>query len=101
MGSVTNMREAITWLQYTYLYVRMRRNPALYGVDLDEAKSDPTLVRMRLNLIHSAALKLHKSGMIKYDKKAGSLLPTALGKVASHYYVRCESMLVYQNELKP
>lgn len=39
--------------------------------------------------------------MIKYDKRAGTLLPTALGKVASHYYVRCESMLVYQNELKP
>lgn len=58
LGSVTNMREAITWLQYTYLYVRMRRNPPLYGVDMDEAKSDPTLVRMRLNLVHSAALKL-------------------------------------------
>lgn len=58
LGSVTNMREAITWLQYTYLYVRMRRNPPLYGVDMDELKSDPTLVRMRLNLVHSAALKL-------------------------------------------
>lgn len=30
-GTVTNMREAITWLAYTYLYVRMLRNPMVYG----------------------------------------------------------------------
>ncbi len=30
-GTVTNMREAVTWLSYTYLYIRMLRNPTVYG----------------------------------------------------------------------
>ena len=39
--------------------------------------------------------------MIKYDRRTGSFTPTAIGKVASHYYVKCDSMEVYSNELKP
>ena len=27
LGTVSNMEEAIVWLSYTYLYVRMRKNP--------------------------------------------------------------------------
>lgn len=77
----------------------MRRNPSLYGVELDE--DDRTLVRMRLNLVHSAALKLMKAGMVRYDRKSGTLAATAIGKIASHYYVKAESMAVYLKELKP
>lgn len=32
LGSVTSLKEAINWMSYTYLYIRMRRNPELYGV---------------------------------------------------------------------
>jgi pre-mRNA-splicing helicase BRR2 len=45
-----------------------------------------------MNLIHTSAIRLVKAGMIKYDKKSGALLATALGKVASHYYIKCDSM---------
>lgn len=51
--------------------------------------------------MHSAALKLHKAGMVKYDKKSGTLLSTAIGKVASHFYIKCNSMQMYNDELKP
>lgn len=37
LGSVQTLREAVNWLGYTYLYVRMLRNPALYGVGAEEA----------------------------------------------------------------
>lgn len=30
-GTVTNIREAVAWLSYTYLYIRMLRNPMVYG----------------------------------------------------------------------
>lgn len=95
------MKEAANWLSYTYLYIRMRRNPDLYGVSAEEIDDDPTLIQRRLNLVHSACLLLHKSGMIKYDKRNGVILSTALGKVASHYYVKCVSMQMYSDELKP
>ena len=101
MGSVSNINEAVKWLSYTYLYIRMRRNPDLYGVDPDDLKSDPTLIQTRVNLVHSAALKLQSAGMIKYDQQSGSLIATALGKVGSHYYIKCNSMQVYNEELRP
>lgn len=37
LGSVSNLKEAVNWLSYTYLYIRMRRNPTLYGVDSNAA----------------------------------------------------------------
>ena len=43
LGSVTNVEEAVKWLSYTYLFVRMRRNPLVYGIRPQELKSDPTL----------------------------------------------------------
>lgn len=101
LGTVANIKEAVTWLSYSYLYIRMRRNPELYGVTRDELKRDPTLIQRRMDLSHSAALLLQKSGMIKYEKRSGGLLPTAIGKVASHYYVKCDSMSMYNDEMRP
>lgn len=45
LGTISNEKEAINWLAYTYLYVRMLRNPDLYGVVADP--KDPTLIRRR------------------------------------------------------
>lgn len=32
LGTVTNVDEAVEWLSYTYLYIRMRVNPLAYGI---------------------------------------------------------------------
>lgn len=48
LGTVQNLKDAASWLSYTYLYVRMLRNPQLYGVPLDALDTDPVLlVRLR------------------------------------------------------
>lgn len=31
LGTVANVRDAVQWLGYTYMYVRMRKNPLVYG----------------------------------------------------------------------
>lgn len=36
LGTVANVEEAVQWLSYTYLFVRLRKNPLLYGVDHNE-----------------------------------------------------------------
>lgn len=36
LGTVNNVREAVDWLAYTYLYVRMLRAPTLYGISHDQ-----------------------------------------------------------------
>ena len=42
-GTVTNVKEAMAWLSYTYLYVRMLKNPLPYGVSWQELTADPRL----------------------------------------------------------
>jgi len=36
LGTVTNIDEAVQWLNYTYLIVRMRKNPIVYGMSYNE-----------------------------------------------------------------
>ncbi|KAL5010843.1 hypothetical protein ScPMuIL_013148 [Solemya velum] len=36
LGTVTNVDEAVKWLSYTYLYVRMRCNPLVYGINYNK-----------------------------------------------------------------
>ena len=52
LGTISNTKEAINWLSYTYLYVRMLRSPELYGVE--KTKADPTLIGRRHDLVHAA-----------------------------------------------
>ena len=45
LGSVTNVREAVGWLGYSYLARRLERNPLAYGVSYDTLVMDPGLDR--------------------------------------------------------
>lgn len=36
LGTVTNVKEACAWLGYTYLFIRMKTNPLIYGISWDE-----------------------------------------------------------------
>ena len=101
MGSVSNLKDGINWLAYSYLYIRMLRAPLLYGLTQNQLKLDPYLIQRRTDLVHSAAILLDRSGLIRYDKRTGAMVSTPIGKVASHYYIKYESMGVYNKELKP
>ena len=80
LGTIRNRDEAVQWLGYTYLYVRMLRNSNLLEVD-------PYLEQKRVDLIHSAAMLLDKSNLVKYDRKTGRFQVTELGRIASHFYI--------------
>ncbi|KAM7391571.1 hypothetical protein PAMP_022252 [Pampus punctatissimus] len=101
LGNVQNVKDAVNWLGYTYLYVRMLRNPTLYGVSHDDRGSDPLLERRRMDLVHTAANVLDKNSLIKYDKRTGSFQVTDLGRIASHFYITHDSIQTYNQLLKP
>ena len=101
LGSIQNVRDAVHWLGYTYLYIRMLKNPSLYGVTAEELESDPVLEQRRLDLIHTAATALFKANLIKYDRKTGNLQCTDLGRVSSYFYVSYSSMAIFNDHLKP
>ncbi|KAF4517384.1 hypothetical protein B566_EDAN009812 [Ephemera danica] len=101
LGTVQNVKDAVTWLGYTYLYIRMLRQPTLYGISHDAMKEDPLLEQRRADLIHTAAALLDRSGLVKYDRKTGHLQVTELGRIASHFYCTHDTMSTYNQLLKP
>ncbi|XP_050210373.1 DExH-box ATP-dependent RNA helicase DExH12-like [Mercurialis annua] len=101
LGTVQNAREACNWLGYTYLYVRMLRNPTLYGLAPDVLTRDITLEERRADLIHSAATILDKNNLVKYDRKSGYFQVTDLGRIASYYYITHGTISTYNEHLKP
>ncbi|MQM18597.1 hypothetical protein Taro_051592 [Colocasia esculenta] len=58
LGTVQNAREACHWLGYTYLYIRMLRNPTLYGVAADVLDRDQFLEERRADLVSPLILNL-------------------------------------------
>ncbi|KDR19736.1 putative U5 small nuclear ribonucleoprotein 200 kDa helicase [Zootermopsis nevadensis] len=101
LGTIQNVRDAVTWLGYTYLYIRLLRASTLYGISHDRLKEDPLLEQYRADLIHTAALHLDRSGLVKYDRKTGHFQVTELGRISSHYYCTHDTMATYNQLLKP
>lgn len=100
LGTIRTRDDAIKWLGYTYLYVRMLRSPAVYRVGADYG-DDPTLTLKRLDLAHSAFTILQDNNLIKYDPVSGRVQTTDLGRIASHFYISHTSMTTYNQNLKP
>ncbi|KAJ2713418.1 Pre-mRNA-splicing helicase BRR2 [Coemansia spiralis] len=100
LGTVRSRDDAVEWLGYTYLYVRMLRSPAVYGLQPRDMDGDAALVARRADLAHAAAVELERCLMVRYDRRTGRLQPTELGRVASNYYISHRSMAVYQQDLR-
>ncbi len=64
LGSVTNMSEAILWLQYTYLYVRLIRSPSKYmdttSNFFNSYNIDPFFSSKLREMLEDAAMELAK-----------------------------------------
>lgn len=101
LGTVQNAKEACNWIGYTYLYIRMLRNPALYGLAPEVLKEDITLGERRADLIHTAATILDRNNLVKYDRKSGYFQVTDLGRIASYYYISHGTISTYNEHLKP
>ncbi len=78
LGTVANVEEAVRWLSYTYLHVRMVKNPLAYGIRPEAARDDYGLVAHRHKLIAHAAQTLDKERMVRYDARNGFLHITDL-----------------------
>jgi replicative superfamily II helicase len=101
LGTVTNLDEAVRWLSYTYLYVRMRKNPFHYGLTWKDVGDDPTLVQRRRDLIIMAAKVLCKAQMIVFDENTGYFTAKDLGRIASLFYIKTASVEIFNGLLRP
>ncbi|KAL7455807.1 hypothetical protein ACHAWC_007346, partial [Mediolabrus comicus] len=96
-GTVTNIQEAIEWIRYTYLFVRMCKNPLSYGIGAAQHESDPTLRGRSKELAIEAAKLLDERKMVRYNPNSGNLAVTNLGRVASHFYIRNQSVATFND----
>ncbi|GAA5916218.1 hypothetical protein JCM6882_001112 [Rhodosporidiobolus microsporus] len=101
LGTVTNMDEGVRWLGYSYLFVRMRKNPLVYGMTAAEVEQDPLLGSKRHALINNAAKRLVETQMIKHDADLGTLTATDLGRIAARYYIRDKSIEIFNKLFRP
>ncbi|XP_076827950.1 activating signal cointegrator 1 complex subunit 3 isoform X2 [Brachyhypopomus gauderio] len=98
LGTVTNVEEAVKWLSYTYLYVRMRANPLVYGINHKAYQMDPGLELYRKDLVVECGRKLDKARMIRFEERTGYFASTDLGRTASHFYIKYNTIETF-NEL--
>ncbi|GJZ33908.1 DExH-box ATP-dependent RNA helicase DExH12-like protein, partial [Tanacetum coccineum] len=102
LGTIQNAKEAQHWLGYTYLYVRMVRNPTLYGLPADILNTDPLLEERRADLliieVHTAATILDKNSLVKYDRKSGYFQVTDLDRIEKCRDIDACSVLKIDNK---
>jgi antiviral helicase SLH1 len=101
LGTVTSVPEAIAWLGYSYLIVRMRKNPLAYGIDWAEIRDDPMLVQRRRELIINAARILQKSQMIIFNETTEELRAKDVGRIASSFYILQTSVEIFNTMMSP
>lgn len=102
LGHVWSVEEGHLWLKDTFLYVRMCKNPRLYGV-ADENENIGDVLRDYLIL---SVKRLSECRMV--DVKAGSVVhgyaswrfvETELGRIASFYYVCHETIAQWLQQM--
>lgn len=95
LGTVTSIQDAVQWIGYSYMFVRMQRNPTAYGIEWAEIRDDPTLVQRRRQLAIQAARTLQQCQMIVFNERTEELRSKDIGRIASQYYILHTSIQVF------
>lgn len=95
LGTVRNVDEGVRWVGWTYLFVRLQKNPTIYGITRRELEDDPSLGSKRLQLITQATRTLSAAHMVDFDEDIGTIRPTDLGRIAARYYLRHASIELF------
>ena len=119
LGTVSSINDAVQWLGYTYLFVRIKKNPMAYGVTVpviqsfqnliqsragvpwDDIADDPGLGAKRSQLAVNAVNRLVTARMVNWNKSTGALQTTDLGRIAAKYYIRLASIEVFNQRFRP
>uniref|UniRef100_A0A0R3WFC8 Helicase C-terminal domain-containing protein n=1 Tax=Taenia asiatica TaxID=60517 RepID=A0A0R3WFC8_TAEAS len=87
LGTVSTVSEAVTWLSYTYLFVRLTRSPLHYGITPAMLSEDPDLTHFLTKAVEAAAAELDSAEMIRFEPSTGQMASTDRGRTASLYYI--------------
>ena len=101
LGTVCNIREIVDWLKYTYLYIRMQRNPLEYGLKSIAAQDLGLIIDHLTSLAKISSEQLDRAHMIRYNpEREGTVDATHLGRIASHFYIQYETIVHFNENLR-
>jgi antiviral helicase SLH1 len=66
-----------------------------------EVSDDPSLSAKRRHLVIVAAKELVKARMIVFNETTETFVITEKGQIAAKYYIRHQSIEIFNNELRP
>ncbi|KAE8379979.1 Sec63 Brl domain-containing protein [Aspergillus bertholletiae] len=89
LGNVTSVESAIRWLAGTFLFVRLRRNPAHYQLKEDANREDED--EMLRQICEKDIRLLQESSLVSTER----LISTQFGDAMTRYYVRFETMKTF------
>ena len=95
-GTIRSRHDAVQYITWTFLYRRLLLNPSYYGVE--EATADGLNKHLH-TLVGGVLEQLETAGLVVDE--GGSLESTALGKIASFYYLDYKTMAVFMKYLSP
>ncbi|TGJ82474.1 hypothetical protein E0Z10_g6295 [Xylaria hypoxylon] len=101
LGTVSSIHDAVQWIGYSYLFVRMKKSPMNYGIEWAEIRDDPQLVQRRRQLAIQAARTLQQSQMIIFNEVTEELKSKDVGRIASQYYIQQSSIQIFNKMMKP
>ncbi len=95
LGTITDLSAAIVWLKSTFLYVRVRREPAKYGVPPNVIRGGIQALEkwLREELVMKTARELSAHGMVRTDDEGYSLEPLEPGVIMAEHYVKLSTMV--------
>lgn len=84
-----------------FVFLLARCSCMRLGIPYDEVVDDPQLGSRRQQLVTNAAQALMNAGMINFDRQSNSLTVTDLGRIAAKYYIRHQSIEIFNKEFRP
>ena len=94
-GTIRSTQDAVQYLSWTFLYRRLLLNPSYYGVEDSSAEG---LQAFLIELVKRTLDDLSHAGLIHRDD---AIEATALGRIASFYYLDYRTMTVFMQRLSP
>jgi activating signal cointegrator complex subunit 3 len=99
LGTVNSIQDAVRWVKYTYFFVRLLKNPLFYGFSIDEVKKDNITENLTKRILDSVKL-IHNYRMVRFDEKTQTMSTTAIGRIASNFYIKSQSIEIYVDKLQ-
>ncbi|ETW86191.1 hypothetical protein HETIRDRAFT_235038, partial [Heterobasidion irregulare TC 32-1] len=90
LGTITNVETAKGWLQNSFLFQRVQKNPNRYAIGKDDEQTWEERID---DMVIDSLTKLQELDLVKYvDGTSGDLCSTLYGDIMSKYYIRQSTM---------